>query len=84
VSPETASAWADWLIPVVEMAWSRDPERHGFFHGTMACFSAQPQSTAKYPLSTRRVAMKWQYAAETNPPPSCSSTASRRIFSARC
>lgn len=40
VSPETASAWADRLIPVVETAWSRDPERHGFFHGTMACFSA--------------------------------------------
>ena len=40
VSPETASAWADRLVPIVEMAWSPDPERRGFFHGTMACFSA--------------------------------------------
>jgi hypothetical protein len=40
VSPETASAWADRLIPLIETAWSSDPERHGFFHGTMACFSA--------------------------------------------
>ena len=40
VSAETASAWADRLIPIVEMAWSPDPGRHGFFHGTMACFSA--------------------------------------------
>ena len=39
-SPETASAWADRLVPIVEMAWSPDPERRGFFHGTMACFSA--------------------------------------------
>ena len=40
VSPETASAWADRLVPVVELAWSPDPERRGYFHGTMACFSA--------------------------------------------
>jgi len=40
VSPATASAWADRLVPIVEMAWSPDPERRGFFHGTMACFSA--------------------------------------------
>jgi tetratricopeptide (TPR) repeat protein len=40
VSPETASAWADRLVPIVETAWSPDPERRGFFHGTMACFSA--------------------------------------------
>lgn len=40
VSPETASAWADRLVPLVEMAWSSDPERRGFFHGTMACLSA--------------------------------------------
>ena len=39
-SPETASAWAKRLVPSVERAWSSDPERHGFFHGTMACFSA--------------------------------------------
>jgi tetratricopeptide (TPR) repeat protein len=44
VSPETASAWADRLIPVVEMTWSADSERHGFFHGTMACFSALLQA----------------------------------------
>jgi hypothetical protein len=40
VSPATASAWADRLVPIVEMAWSPDPERRGYFHGTTACFSA--------------------------------------------
>jgi tetratricopeptide (TPR) repeat protein len=44
VSPQTASAWADRLVPIVEMAWSPDPERRGFFHGTMACFSALLQA----------------------------------------
>ena len=39
-SPATAAAWADRLVPIVEMAWSPDPERRGFFHGTTACFSA--------------------------------------------
>ncbi|MBI3106109.1 MAG: hypothetical protein HYY95_11145, partial [Candidatus Rokubacteria bacterium] len=39
-SREIASAWADRLVPVVEMAWSPDPERRGFFHGTTACLSA--------------------------------------------
>ena len=39
-SREIASAWAARLVPVVEMAWSPDPERRGFFHGTTACFSA--------------------------------------------
>ena len=38
--PRLASAWADRLVPIVEMAWSPDPERRGFFHGTTACFSA--------------------------------------------
>jgi tetratricopeptide (TPR) repeat protein len=40
VSPEVASAWADRLVPIVEMAWSPDPKRRGFFHGTTACLSA--------------------------------------------
>jgi hypothetical protein len=40
VSPEIASAWADRLAPIVEMALSPDPQRHGFFHGTTACLSA--------------------------------------------
>lgn len=40
VSPDTASAWADRLVPIVGMAWSPDPERRGYFHGTMACLSA--------------------------------------------
>jgi hypothetical protein len=40
VSPATASTWADRLVPIVEMAWSPDTERRGFFHGTTACFSA--------------------------------------------
>jgi tetratricopeptide (TPR) repeat protein len=40
VSREIASAWADRLVGVVELAWSPDRERRGFFHGTMACFSA--------------------------------------------
>lgn len=39
-SREIATAWADRLVPVVEMAWSPDPERRGFFHGTTACLSA--------------------------------------------
>jgi hypothetical protein len=40
VSPEIASQWADRLVPVVRMAWSPDPNLRGYFHGTMACFSA--------------------------------------------
>ena len=40
VSREIASAWADRLVRIVEMAWSPDPGRRGFFHGTTACFSA--------------------------------------------
>ncbi len=40
VSPEIASAWADRLAPIVEMALSPDPQRHGFFHGPTACLSA--------------------------------------------
>ncbi|MBI4587230.1 MAG: hypothetical protein HY725_00190 [Candidatus Rokubacteria bacterium] len=40
VSPEIAAAWADRLVGIVEMAWSPDPERRGFFHGTTACLSA--------------------------------------------
>jgi len=37
---EIASAWADRLVRIVEMAWSPDPELRGFFHGTTACLSA--------------------------------------------
>lgn len=40
VSLEIASAWADRLVPIVEMAFSPDPQRRGFFHGTTACLSA--------------------------------------------
>jgi hypothetical protein len=40
VSPEVASEWADRLVPIVKMAWSPDPNLRGYFHGTMACFSA--------------------------------------------
>jgi hypothetical protein len=29
--PEVASAWADRLVPIVEMAWSPDPNRRGFY-----------------------------------------------------
>jgi tetratricopeptide (TPR) repeat protein len=39
-SREIASAWADRLVRIVEMAWSPDAELHGFFHGTTACLSA--------------------------------------------
>jgi len=39
-SREIASAWADRLVRIVEMAWSRDPELRGFFHGTTAGLSA--------------------------------------------
>jgi hypothetical protein len=40
VSDETASAWADRLVRIVEMAFSPDPNRRGYFHGTTACLSA--------------------------------------------
>jgi hypothetical protein len=40
VLPEIASAWADQLVPIVEMALSPDPQRRGFCHGTTACLSA--------------------------------------------
>ena len=40
VSAETASAWADRLVRIVEKALSPDPELRGFFHGTTACLSA--------------------------------------------
>lgn len=39
-SPEVASAWADRLKRIVEMAWSPDPELRGYFHGTSACLSS--------------------------------------------
>jgi tetratricopeptide (TPR) repeat protein len=39
-SREIASAWADRLVRIVEMARSPDPEIRGFFHGTTACLSA--------------------------------------------
>jgi len=39
-SAETASAWADRLLGIVQMAWSPDPSLRGFFHGTPACLSA--------------------------------------------
>jgi hypothetical protein len=40
VSRDIASAWADRLAGIVRMALSPDPQRHGYFHGTIACFSA--------------------------------------------
>ena len=40
MSRDIASAWADRLVGIVEMAFSPDPQRRGFFHGTTACFSA--------------------------------------------
>jgi hypothetical protein len=40
VSAETASAWADRLVRIVEMAFSPDPNLRGYFHGTTACLSA--------------------------------------------
>jgi hypothetical protein len=39
-SPEIASAWADRLIGIVQMALSPDPQLRGYFHGTTACLSA--------------------------------------------
>jgi hypothetical protein len=39
-SREIASKWADRLVGIVEMAFSPDPQRRGYFHGTNACFSA--------------------------------------------
>jgi hypothetical protein len=40
VSRDIASAWADRLVGIVAMALSPDPQRHGYFHGTIACLSA--------------------------------------------
>ena len=40
VTAETASAWADRLVRIVEMALRPDPRLRGFFHGTTACLSA--------------------------------------------
>jgi hypothetical protein len=45
VSPEIASAWADRLAPIVELAWSSDRERRGCFHGTPACFICRGASS---------------------------------------
>lgn len=39
-SRETASAWADRLVGLVELAWSPAPELRGYFHGAPACLSA--------------------------------------------
>jgi hypothetical protein len=39
-SKDLASAWADRLIGIVQMAWSPDPNRRGFFKGTSNCLSA--------------------------------------------
>lgn len=39
-SKERAAAWADRLVGIVEMSWSPDPQRRGFFRGTTACLSA--------------------------------------------
>jgi hypothetical protein len=39
-SPEMASDWADQLVDLVDMIWSRYPQEHGFFHGTSMCLSA--------------------------------------------
>lgn len=40
VTPERASQWADEFIDIVRMAWSPNPEFHGYFNGTSACLSA--------------------------------------------
>jgi len=39
-STEVASRWADQMIGTCKMAWSPDPERRGFFKGTINCLSA--------------------------------------------
>ncbi len=38
--PALASAWADQLMPMVELAWSPDPKLRGYFRGTSACLSS--------------------------------------------
>ena len=40
VTPECASRWADQFVGTLRMAWSPDPELHGYFKGTTACLSA--------------------------------------------
>ena len=39
-SREHAAAWADRLVGIVEMAWNRNRNLGGYFHGTIACLSA--------------------------------------------
>lgn len=39
-APEIANHWADELLPIAQMALSRDKSMRGFFHGTPACLSA--------------------------------------------
>ncbi len=39
-SKEVASDWADRLIDICKMVWSRDPGQAGFFTGTTNCLSA--------------------------------------------
>jgi hypothetical protein len=39
-SRQQAAAWADRLVGIVQMAWNRNRNLGGYFHGTIACLSA--------------------------------------------
>lgn len=40
VTQESASSWADELLPILKMAWSSHEPGHGYFKGTSACLSS--------------------------------------------
>ena len=40
VSPQTASRWADDMVPLVRMSWHPDPSLRGIYSGTSACLSS--------------------------------------------
>jgi hypothetical protein len=56
-----ASRWADRLVPILEMSWSPDPNLRGYFHGTMACFSAllKAERYAQILAMLEKAPLKW-------------------------
>lgn len=61
VTPETASAWADEFLPLVEHVWSPQTAGHGFFKGTSACMASMYAAGRHEQLLTllERAPFKW-------------------------
>lgn len=61
VTPETASAWADKFLPLVEHVWSPQTAGHGFFKGTSACMASMYAAGRHEQLLTllERAPFKW-------------------------